>query len=121
MECYSIQPNKFILNFGFFIESLTNNNCLFKKVAISESGDVKNCLNFNNVFGNVANDQIKLVIQKPEFVKLWGIKKDKIRICNKCEFRYMCLDCRAYRSNYEDLYSKPKYCSYSPKTMKWNY
>jgi len=40
-------------------------------------------------------------------------------VCKDCEFRYVCTDCRAYRADAEDLYSKRARCSYDPYTATW--
>lgn len=35
-------------------------------------------------------------IKAKGFKDLWAINKDKILVCQDCEFRYICTDCRAY-------------------------
>lgn len=44
------------------------------------------------------------------------LTKDKIKICKKCEYRYLCSECRAmYSDKKSNLKSKPFTCSYDPK------
>lgn len=38
-----------------------------------------------------------------------------------CEFRYICIDCRAYLVAPENIYSKPQKCGYDPFTNKWKW
>ncbi len=47
------------------------------------------------------------VIGSEEFQFLWKVSKDQISICNVCEFRYICTDCRAFHEN-EDYSEKQK-------------
>lgn len=46
------------------------------------------------------------------------LKKDNIKICNQCEFRYCCFDCRPDSIN-EDYTEKPWYCTYNPYKAEW--
>ena len=70
-------------------------------------------------FGNIKDTSINIVIQNKKFKEIWDIKKDEILICKNCEFRHVCLDCRAFREDPENIYSKPLKCGYSPYTCKW--
>lgn len=60
------------------------------------------------------------VITNNNFKQLWGIKKDEIKVCQDCEFRHMCTDCRAYIENPNDIYSKPLKCGYNPYRCEWD-
>lgn len=62
---------------------------------------------------------LKEVMQSQEFQKLWHIKKDDIKVCQDCEFRYMCMDCRAFIKDPKDIYSQPAKCPYNPYIAKW--
>ena len=70
-------------------------------------------------FGNIKDTTLKEALNKKGFKKLWNINKDKIKVCQDCEFRYICTDCRAYIENPEDIYSKPLKCGYNPYTAEW--
>ncbi len=70
-------------------------------------------------FGNIFDTKISTVIQKSDFVEKWLINKDQIEICRDCEFRYNCMDCRAYLEDPSNNYSKPLKCGYSPYTNVW--
>jgi len=70
-------------------------------------------------FGNVKDTMLADAIGREEFQFLWKVSKDQISICNVCEFRYICTDCRAFHEN-EDYSEKPKKCFYDPYTTSWN-
>ena len=70
-------------------------------------------------YGNIKDTTLEEVLNKKGFKKLWTIHKDKIKVCQDCEFRHICTDCRAYREDPEDIYSKPLKCGYSPYTNEW--
>jgi hypothetical protein len=47
------------------------------------------------------------------------VRKDDIEVCKDCEFRYICTDCRIFKNDSNDIYSKPKKCNYDPYTNTW--
>ena len=74
-------------------------------------------------YGNineVSEEQLVEIVKSKPFQKYWNIKKDDIKICRDCEFRHICTDCRAYREDDADMYSKPLKCGYNPYIAKWN-
>ncbi len=70
-------------------------------------------------FGNIRDTTLMEAIEKPGFKKYWNITKDQIAVCKDCEFRYICTDCRAYKEDPDDDYSKPLKCGYDPYTGVW--
>lgn len=92
------------------------NSCLYKKIAINESGSVKNCLALDKEY-DVSNGLAEIVYSK-EFRQCWSIKKDNIKVCKDCELRYNCIDCRA--GHQVDNGSKPVGCNYDPYKLIWN-
>ncbi len=117
--CGNIHPNNFVQNIPFFTESLHYNTCLNRKVCIDENGYIKNCLSLGKHYGNINEVDLKEVVKSEEFQKLWHIKKDNIKICKDCEFRHMCMDCRAFIKDSKDIYSQPSKCHYNPYIAKW--
>lgn len=101
-------------NLKLFLMSLNVNNCLWGKISIDKKGFIKNCPSMEQNFGHCSQINLNEVLSNPDFKKLWNIKKDDISVCKDCERRYMCQDCRAYRKNPDDLYSKPAKCTYFP-------
>lgn len=119
-NCGSISPIHFVNNIVFFSESKCFNNCLNHKISIDVYGSIKNCPSMNTSFGNIREISINEAICKPGFTDLWGIHKDDIDVCKDCEFRYMCIDCRCFIKNPDDIYSQPAKCGYNPYVAKWS-
>jgi len=70
-------------------------------------------------YGNIKDCTLKEIVNKDIFKDVWYINKDKIAVCQNCEFRYICTDCRAYIDDPQNIYSKPLKCGYDPYTCKW--
>ena len=119
-HCGNISPHYFQANVDFYAETLKVNNCLDKKIGIDKNGYIKNCPSMQTTFGHVNEVLLKDVLDLKEFKYLGNIKKDEIEICKDCEFRYICLDCRAYVENSDDIFSKPKKCNYDPYSSSWH-
>ncbi|MDP1843750.1 MAG: grasp-with-spasm system SPASM domain peptide maturase [Sediminibacterium sp.] len=119
-NCGLIESGYFTINENHFNESLSFNSCLNKKISIDEFGDVKNCPSMSHSFGNIFKLNLLEIVQKKEFLKYWYIKKDNIEVCNICEFRNICTDCRAYLQTPSNIFSKPLKCGYDPTTAVWN-
>lgn len=119
-HCGVVKQSNFIINHFFYDEAIFNNSCLYKKLAIDKEGNIKNCPSMKEDFGNIHNTKLLNAIEKPNFKKYWNINKDKINICQHCEFRYICMDCRAYLEDPEDILSKPLKCGYNPFTGEWS-
>lgn len=118
-DCGKIDKDKFVINQPFYLESQSCNTCLNKKIAIDFEGNIKNCPSMKHDYGCIKNKSLEDVISEPKFKTPWFIKKDEIEICSDCEFRHMCLDCRAFTDNPENPYSKPSTCGYNPYIGKW--
>jgi SPASM domain peptide maturase of grasp-with-spasm system len=119
-HCPIIDPSVFIINIPHFTESIKYNNCLNKKIYIDITGNIRNCPSMQEVFGNIKSVELKKFLESNEsFKELWGVKKDLIKVCFECEFRYICSDCRAFVEDPSDIQSKPLTCGYDPETGKW--
>ena len=103
---------------SFFLNKL-HNNCLYKKIFVTQSGEIANCPCLPFRYGNIDKEDVDLVmiIKSTKFQYPWTIVKDKISTCKSCELRYLCNDCRAFLS---ELTEKPRKCSYNPYTGTWN-
>jgi len=118
-DCGCISTFNFIINTKTFTESLKFNSCLNRKISIDCNGFIKNCPSMEDNFGHIRTMSLKEVISSKEFQKLWYIKKDEIKVCRDCEYRYVCTDCRAYIKDPNDIYSQPAKCNYNPYIAKW--
>ena len=113
-HCGVIKHYYFNPDITMYTESLHLNNCLNAKIAVDKKGNIKNCPSMKRIWGHINNDSLLEIASDKEFQKIWHIKKDDIKVCHKCEFRYLCQDCRAYIENENDIYSKPLKCNYNP-------
>ena len=112
--CGNIGCKNFSVNMKMYLESKNYNNCLYKKLSVDTHGNIKNCPSCEKSFGLLDEVSFSDILSNPEFTKLWYIKKDDIEVCKDCECRYVCLDCRVYRCDPDNIYSKPLKCKYNP-------
>lgn len=107
-----------IPHISLFSERLHCNSCLNRKISVDSKGMVKNCPSLKQDFGHINNCDLHIIANNDEFCKLEKICKDHIAICKDCEYRYLCIDCRAYTIN-NSLLSKPSKCNYNPYLALW--
>lgn len=117
--CGQVRPSYFVVNLESWSESRRWNSCLNRKISIDASGEIRNCPSLPNSFGNLQDTSLHSALARREFTALWAINKDQIEVCKDCEFRYVCIDCRAYISTPDNIYSKPAKCKYNPYTAEW--
>ena len=65
-----------------------------------------------------AANGLQRLVRYDNFRNCWYLKKDSIKICQDCEFRYNCLDCRA--CSLLDKLDKPQKCNYNPYKLAWD-
>jgi len=117
--CGNVSSKYFTINTSAYTESLKFNTCLNRKISIDVNGEIKNCPSIQKSYGNIKDTTLKEALSKNGFKDLWDIKKDDIKVCQDCEFRHICTDCRAYIDNPNDIYSRPAKCNYNPYQAKW--
>ncbi|SDD09996.1 grasp-with-spasm system SPASM domain peptide maturase [Williamwhitmania taraxaci] len=117
--CGFIHPRNFRVSMGMFCESQGNNSCLNRKLSIDEKGKVKNCPSMTNSFGVLNDKELDKIVEDDLFKYWWTKNKSIIQVCRDCEFRFMCLDCRAYIVDDNDVLSMPRKCGYNPYVAKW--
>lgn len=113
-QCGVVHPGFFSNSKKHVLKSINYNSCLYKKIGIDVNGNIKNCPTIKNIIGHVSN--IKELSFKDLTTEYWFIKKDEIEICQDCEFRYICSDCRV---KVDSQYSRPTTCEYNPYTGLW--
>lgn len=119
-HCGVVLPVYFSANLMHYTESLTANSCLNRKISVDRHGYIKNCPSMTEQYGHINTVSLRDALHAAGFKDKWGIKKDQIEICQVCEFRHICTDCRAYLADGNNVYSKPAKCSYDPYTGVWN-
>jgi SPASM domain peptide maturase of grasp-with-spasm system len=117
--CGCVHPSYFAPNLETFLEAQRHNTCLNRKVSVDARGEIRNCPSLGVSYGNVRDVSLHSAVARRDFRDLWEINKDQIEVCKDCEFRYVCVDCRAYLSRPEDRYSKPAKCGYDPYAAQW--
>lgn len=118
-DCGQICTGNFSINIKSFTEAIHYNSCLNRKVSLDIYGNIKNCPSQRESFGNIKNTSIRDAIKNQKFQSLWKVKKDDIKICQVCEYRYICTDCRIFIQDESDQLSKPSKCTYDPYTTRW--
>lgn len=95
------------------------NACLNEKIAVASNGDILPCIfSRNSIIGNVKSTTLHDLIQNIQ--KSWEITKNEIRICQNCEYRYACSDCRPLALGvFDDRFAKYPRCCYSPEEGVW--
>ena len=114
--------HSFSCNKRLYVEAQKQNTCLAGKCCIDKDGRIKNCPSMPYIYGNIKDitiEELQQIVASDSFTRFFRIKKDEIRVCNVCEFRYACFDCRAFLSEKDDLFSKPEKCCYNPYTACW--
>jgi SPASM domain peptide maturase of grasp-with-spasm system len=118
--CGQIGPRHFVVNIDAWSEAQRHNSCLNCKIAIDARGEIRNCPSLPRSYGNIRDTSLHSALAQRDFTALWSINKDQIEVCKDCEFRYICIDCRAYLTGDHDRYSKPAKCGYDPYTAVWH-
>lgn len=119
-HCGIIHLDYFSINLGVFIESQGFNTCLNRKISVCKDGKIRNCPSLVAAdYGNINDTSLTEAFAKDGFTDIWSITKDQISICQDCEFRHICTDCRAYIQNPKNIFSKPAKCGYDPYTATW--
>ncbi len=118
-SCGITKKDSFTINIKMFAESGRYNSCLNRKVSIDANGNIKNCPSMPQSFGNIKDSTLQDALGHKDFKKYWSLTKDQVEVCKDCEFRYICTDCRAYKEDPSNDYSKPLKCGYSPYTNTW--
>lgn len=118
-HCGVVHSQYFSINVISFTEAHHYNTCLNRKISIDINGEIKNCPSTIKSYGNIKTSKLIDALNTTGFKDLWSINKDKIDVCKLCEFRYVCIDCRAFLESPKDVYSKPLKCGYNPNTGVW--
>lgn len=98
-------------------------NCFSSKICITTDGEVIPCIMERDiVFGNAFKNDLGLILDFEKNKKIRGLSKDFIEVCNDCEYRYGCFDCRPKAKKCleeKSFYAKPQECSYDPYLGQW--
>lgn len=118
-NCGHIQSSAFVVGTSSFLESQKFNNCLNQKISIDRRGQIRNCPSHNTSYGNIHTHFLRQALEHPSFRQFWKLSKDTIEVCKDCEFRFFCIDCRAYTADNNNIFAKPAKCNYNPYDGIW--
>lgn len=99
-----------------YLQSLQTTGLDYFKVNI---GSITNSVFNDNSFGNIVDNSLKSIIEMERFKEYWSITKDKIDVCNQCEYRNMCVDNRVPVKRDNGSYYFEGECDYNPFISKW--
>jgi radical SAM protein with 4Fe4S-binding SPASM domain len=93
---------------------------LVRKLAITSELNITPChIAIDEVQGNVKDVGISKILRSGKMDFFWKLSKEKIKTCNRCEYRFLCFNnpilehCRENKK-----FSENKYCKYNPVTGK---
>lgn len=104
----------------------SSHSCLAGKITITDRGDVLPCIfSRDQVVGNIREQgSLQSVIEGERIKDTWKTTKDDVLVCQDCEYRYVCFDCRPLSqgaSNGNGDYKTAPYprCTYNPYKGEW--
>lgn len=101
-----------------FQRAITGHNCFLNKICLSGDGSVFPCIMERRItLGNINTSSFKEILDSDLTKQMRFLTKDKIKMCQDCEYRYCCFDCRVMAPT---LYDKPANCLYNPYKGQWN-
>lgn len=108
----------------FFQRSVEGHNCLAGKITITDNGNILPCIfSREQIVGNVRQKSVEKALEG-KIQKIWGLTKDDVLVCQDCEYRYVCFDCRPISegaSSGNGQYETAPYprCTYNPYEGVW--
>jgi radical SAM protein with 4Fe4S-binding SPASM domain len=95
-------------------------------MAIVDTGDVLPCIFSRQlILGNIkVSGSLEAIIAGKALQQVWSATKDKVMVCQDCEYRYVCRDCRplseaAAQGRADYLRAPFPRCTYNPYTGRW--
>ena len=104
---------------------ISGHSCLLGKVTITDKGDVLPCIFSRNLaVGNIVQNSLSEIIAGQKLETIWRSTKDNVLVCQDCEYRYVCFDCRPLSEGVnqgrgEYLSAPYPRCTYNPYTGEW--
>lgn len=118
-----MKPN-FMVSKQQFEQNQIGNPCLFGKIAITTDGNIIPCIFARDQqLGNVRENSLDEILNGERLQSVWKNTKDLVLVCQDCEYRYGCHDCRplASGSNRGNNFNNAPAarCTYNPYTGQW--
>lgn len=99
---------------------LSGHSCLLGKITITDNGDILPCIFSRNLaVGNLFSNSLSEIVVGQKLETIWRSTKDNVLVCQDCEYRYVCFDCRPLsegvnQGNGEYLTAPYPRCTYNP-------
>jgi radical SAM protein with 4Fe4S-binding SPASM domain len=120
---FSIHKLNQTVNITLFTESQAHHTYFNRKLYIGPNGEIKNAPECPETFGYIQDlespEELKAIVQTPEFQKYWFVHKEITDVCKDCEFRHMCVDNRLPHQRAENEWFHQTECNYNPYIAKW--
>ena len=98
---------------AFYRFNMQYNSCWGKRIAVTRDGKIRPCIYSEMVLGDIQKEKPLEILKIAR--KLRKITKDRVKICQDCELRYVCFDCREIAGRKGgDLFSPNPNCNYNP-------
>ena len=105
--------------------NISGHPCLLGKVTITDNGDVLPCIFSRNLaVGNVRKTTLREIVTGQKLETIWRSTKDNVLVCQDCEYRYACFDCRPLSEGINQgrggyLSAPYPRCTYNPYLGEW--
>lgn len=100
-------------------KNVFGNSCWTGKLNITYDGYATPCIMWNHSSKqsfNIKDTTLDTILKNDIEPNYWKLNRDRINVCSKCEYRYLCHDCRPL---VQDLSTRGLTCLYNPYTGKW--
>lgn len=117
-------PN-FVADRNTLSRYISGHSCLLGKISITDNGDVLPCIFSRNLsVGNILSTSLLEVVIGQKLETIWRSTKDNVLVCQDCEYRYVCFDCRPLSEGVnqgkgEYLTAPYPRCTYNPYNGEW--
>ncbi|EKD31616.1 MAG: Radical SAM protein [uncultured bacterium] len=127
----SIVKHSFMLSPSFSItkdvllRNISGHPCLLGKITITDNGNVLPCIFSRNLaVGNVRETTLSQIVSGKKLEAIWRSTKNNVLVCQNCEYRYACFDCRPLSEGVnqgrgEYLSAPYPRCTYNPYNGEW--
>lgn len=104
---------------------ISGHSCLLGKITITDNGDILPCIFSRNLaVGNLFSNSLQEIVIGQKLETIWRSTKDNVLVCQDCEYRYVCFDCRPLSEGVnqgkgEYLTAPYPRCTYNPYKGEW--
>jgi radical SAM protein with 4Fe4S-binding SPASM domain len=114
------EPRERTFNRDYFFFRKRSNVCLFGTLAIDAQLRLRPCPMITDCLGDLTQETIHDILQNKETMPYWNYTKRQVKVCQDCEFRYLCADCSMVEQETENQPELLKaICGYNPYTGCW--